>query len=157
MKSIIYFLTFLSIISLIYSACSEGKVNVSGGSTEECGTAITDCKTYDANSAADSPLCAVCENSKVPAENKQTCVECASGKETKDGKTCHTKITDCAEYDNNSKCVACTGKIPKSDGSACEACPEGKETKDGKTCVDKSASSFVKMSIFALLCLFALF
>ncbi len=157
MKFIIYFITFLSIISLIYSACTGGQVNVSGGTSEICGTGITDCKTYDAESSAATPLCAVCDNSKVPAENKQTCVECASGKETKDGKTCHTKITDCAEYDKDSKCVACTGKIPKSDGSACEACPDGKETKDGKTCVDKSASSFVKISIFALLCLFALF
>ena len=84
MKFIIYFLTFLSIISLIYSACSEGKVNVSGGSTEECGTAITDCKTYDSTSTAAAPLCAVCENSKVPNSGKTACEECASGKETKD-------------------------------------------------------------------------
>ena len=160
MKKLFYLLTILSLISLISSACSDGQVKVGVDETDNsdiCVTAITDCTEYGEPDGSTAP-CTTCGNSKVPATNGATCEACAAGKETKDGKKCHPVIADCAEYNDDDLCVKCTGKIPKSDKTACEACPEGKETKDGKTCVDKtSISSFIKMSIFTLLCLFSMF
>lgn len=154
MKNSLNLLLFFSLIYFIYS-CETGKVKVAEDEDgdEVCGTPITDCTTYDPESTAAAVKCAVCALPKVPATNAATCVACDDGKETKDGKACYTKITDCAEYATDGKCTKCTGKIPKSDGTACEACPDGKETKDGKTCVDKttSFSSFIKISNFALL------
>ena len=154
MKNSLNLLLFFSLIYLIYS-CDANTVKVAETDEGEeiCGTPITDCTTYDPTSTANAVKCAVCALPKVPAANAATCVACDDGEETKDGKLCHTKITDCDEYATDGKCTKCTGKIPKSDGSACEACPDGKETKDGKTCVDKttSFSSFIKISNFALL------
>ena len=163
MKKFLYLLTILSLISLISSACqnTEVKVGVDSNNADICVTKIEDCTEYGTPTGSTAP-CITCGNSKVPATNGATCEACGNGEETKDGKACHPVIADCAEYDDNDLCVKCTGKIPKSDKTACEACPEGKETKDGKTCVDKtsdksSISSFIKMSIFALLCLFSMF
>ena len=159
MKKFLYLLTILSLISLISSACqnTEVKVGVDSNNADICVTKIEDCTEYGTQTGSTAP-CITCGNSKVPATNGATCEACGNGEETKDGKTCHPVIADCAEYNDDDLCVKCTGKIPKSDKTACEACPEGKETKDGKTCVDKtSISSFIKMSIFALLCLFSMF
>ena len=163
MKKLFYLLTILSLISLISSACGEGEVKtgVDANNADICVIKIEDCTEYGTPTEKVAP-CTTCGNSKVAATNGATCEACAAGKETKDGKKCHPVIADCAEYNDDDLCVKCTGKIPKSDKTACEACPEGKETKDGKTCVDKtsdntSISSFIKMSIFALLCLFSMF
>lgn len=163
MKKLFYLLTILSLISLISSACenTEVKIGVDANNADICVTKIEDCTEYGTPTGKAAP-CTTCGNSKVPDTNGAACEACDNGEETKDGKKCHPVIADCAEYDDNDLCVKCTGKIPKSDKTACEACPEGKETKDGKTCVDKtsdnsSISSFIKMSIFALLCLFSMF
>ena len=96
MKYCIYLITLLSLISLIYSECTAPKVDVSGVSgTELCGTAIENCKTYDATSAADAPKCGECNTgSKLTAsktkcllgcktegtgENADKCTECNDG------------------------------------------------------------------------------
>ena len=162
MKKLFYLLTILSLISLISSTCTSTQVKVGEDTNGDiCVTKIEDCTEYGTPTGKAAP-CTTCGNSKVPDTNGAACEACDNGEETKDGKKCHPVIADCAEYDDNDLCVKCTGKIPKSDKTACEACPEGKETKDGKTCVDKtsdntSISSFIKMSIFALLCLFSMF
>ena len=96
------------------------------------------------------------------SEDQKSCVDCPDGEETKDGKVCYTKITDCEEYEEEGKCAKCNGKVPSSNKATCEACPDGKETKDGKTCVDKntsspSSSSFINFSVVVLLFLFTVF
>ena len=130
----------LSLFSLIYSECEDGTVNVSGDDTEKCGTEIDDCLTYDVSSSSTTPKCAVCDG-KIPSSNKETCEECASGKETKDGKNCYTKIDDCEEYAEDGKCAACdvtSNKVPVAEtGATCVECASGKETKDGKNCYTK--------------------
>ena len=137
MKYFLCLLSLLSLFSLIYSECEDGTVNVSGDDTEKCGTAITGCVTYDVSSSSASPKCAVCDG-KIPSSNKETCEECASGKETKDGKNCYTKIDDCEEYAEDGKCAACdvtSNKVPVAEtGATCVECASGKETKDGKNC-----------------------
>ena len=74
MKYCIYLITLLSLISLIYSTCTDGKVNVSGDATEKCGTAIENCKTYDATSTADTPLCGECNSGAKLIASKAKCL-----------------------------------------------------------------------------------
>ena len=155
MKNSLNLLLFFSLIYFVCSDCATNKVKVGeDDGNDVCADPIADCTTYDSEKSSSSQaICEVCAVPKIPASDGKSCEACAEGKETKDGKACYTKITDCAEYATDGKCTKCTGKIPKSDGTACEACPDGKETKDGKTCVDKttSSSSFIKFSTFALL------
>ena len=137
MKNSLNLLLFFSLIYFIYS-CDSGKVKVAENEgAEVCGTPIPDCTTYDPTSTALAVKCAVCALPKAPdTTDASTCAACESGKETKDGKLCHTKITDCDEYATDGKCTVCAlPKVPESTAATtCVACPDGKETKDGKVC-----------------------
>ena len=95
MKYCVYLIALFSLISLIYSDCTAPQVDVSGDETEKCGTAIENCKTYDAASSASTPLCGTCNTgSKLTAskakcllgcktegtaENADKCTECNDG------------------------------------------------------------------------------
>ena len=105
MKYCIYLITLLSLISLIYSTCTDGKVNVSGDDTEKCGTAIENCKTYDATSSADTPLCGTCNTGSLLTGSKKKCLL-----------GCKTEGTG----DNADKCSACNDGYTLSSG-ACTA------------------------------------
>ena len=75
MKYCIYLITLLSLISLIYSACTAPQVDVSApGAAEACGTAIENCKTYDATSTADTPLCGECNSGAKLIASKAKCL-----------------------------------------------------------------------------------
>ena len=105
MKYCIYLITLLSLISLIYSTCTDGKVNVSSDATEKCGTAIENCKTYDATSSASTPLCGTCNTGSLLTGSKKKCLL-----------GCKTEGTG----DNADKCSACNDGYTLSSG-ACTA------------------------------------
>ena len=106
MKYCIYLITLLSLISLIYSACTAPQVDVSApGAAEACGTAIENCKTYDATSSADTPLCGTCNTGSLLTGSKKKCLL-----------GCKTEGTG----DNADKCSACNDGYTLSSG-ACTA------------------------------------
>ena len=93
MKYCIYLITLLSLISLIYSACTAPQVDVSApGAAEACGTAIENCKTYDAESSAATPKCGTCDTGSLLIASK---LKCLLG--------CKTEGTEA----NAGKCTAC--------------------------------------------------
>ena len=106
MKYCVYLIALFSLISLIYSDCTAPQVDVSGvEGTELCGTAIENCKTYDATSSASTPLCGTCNTgSKLTASKKK----CLLG--------CKTEGTDA----NADKCTECNDGYTLSSG-ACTA------------------------------------
>ena len=105
MKYCIYLITLLSLISLIYSDCTAPQVNVSGDETEKCGTAIENCKTYDATSSADTPLCGTCNTGSLLTGSKKKCLL-----------GCKTEGT----AENADKCTECNDGYTLSSG-ACTA------------------------------------
>ena len=106
MKYCIYLITLLSLISLIYSACTAPQVDVSApGAAEACGTAIENCKTYDAESSAATPKCGTCDTGSLLIASK---LKCLLG--------CKTEGTG----DNADKCSACNDGYTLSSG-ACTA------------------------------------
>ena len=105
MKYCIYLITLLSLISLIYSECTAPQVDVSApGAAEACGTAIENCKTYDAESSAATPKCGTCDTGSLLIASKLKCLlGCKTESDTTAG-----------------KCKECnTGYLLLSDGLTC--------------------------------------
>ena len=122
MKSCIYLITLLSLISLIYSDCTAPKVKVGTDSNgaDICGTAITGCSAYDSTSTASKSICQTCENSRT----KST-----------EGDACYTTIENCETYEAEGKCATCgNSKKLLKDKSACV---DGIENCDEQTTASK--------------------
>ena len=92
MKPIIFIITLFSLISLIYSACTSPKVDVSHDNSEKCGDPIDGCTAYDSTSTADAPKCGTCAAGKAASSDKTKCV---------------TTISDCTTYAADGTCTAC--------------------------------------------------
>ena len=139
MKYCIYLITLLSLISLIYSACTDGKVNVSGDDTEKCGTAIENCKTYDATSTADTPLCGECNSgAKLIASRAKCLLGCKTESTETAGKCGACNDGYLLLADGLTCLLGCKTEGTGSDAGKCTACNDGYTLSSGACTANKS-------------------
>jgi hypothetical protein len=143
MKFCIYLITLLSLIALIYSACTSPQVDVSApGAAEACGTAIPDCTTYDSTSTASAPKCATCADGYLLLADKETCLlGCKTEGTGGDAGKCTACNTGYLLLADEVTCLlGCKTEGTGSDAGKCTACNDGYTLSSG-TCTASSGSN----------------